>query len=72
MDEKNGNNSLPQQQQENSRRGRGRGREQCSHIPPHTLPITFVIVSTKDVTSMATTTIEGIVMVVGTKARPSH
>jgi hypothetical protein len=62
MDEKSGSNSLPQQQQENSRRGKGRG--QCSQIPPRTSPITFVIVSTRDVTSMATATFEGIVMLV--------
>jgi hypothetical protein len=71
MDEKNGNNSLPQQQQENSKRGRGRGRERCNQIPPRTSPITFVIVPTRGVTSMATTIVKGIVMLVGIEARPS-
>jgi hypothetical protein len=41
----------------------------CSQIPPCTSPITFVVVPTKGVTSMATTTIvEGIVMLDGKEA----
>jgi len=72
MDEKNGSNSLPQQQQENSRRGRGRGRGRCSQIPPCTSLITIVIVPTKGVTSMATRAVERIVMLVGAKVGPSH
>lgn len=67
IDEKNGSNFLPQQQ--NSRKGKGRGKGRCSQIPPCTSPITFVVVPTKGVTSMATTTIvEGIVMLVGKEA----
>ncbi len=71
MDEKNGSNFLPQQQQENWKRERRRDRGQCTQISPRTLPITFVIVPTRGVTSMAITTVEGIVMLIGIEIGPS-